>query len=212
VESPTCGRILLAGLLLKFGTLGFIRFMGSVYFFNYFIFFYLAILGMVVCRLVCMFQRDSKSLIAYSSVVHMGFVIIILVCYSVVGKTSALIIMLAHGYVSVIIFFLVGEFFHINITRLIYYFNSFFRRNFFICLIFVFFLLLNRGFPGRFSFCSELLGISRSFMFSWFFLGVLLLYFFLSFYYSLYYVVVVFMGKLFNFMLDIFFYLLFLIY
>jgi NADH-quinone oxidoreductase subunit M len=165
VESPTCGRMLLAGLLLKFGTLGFVRFLGSVFFFNYIFFIFISILGIVICSLVCIFQSDSKSLVAYSSVVHISFLMLIFLIYSLFNKNSALLIILAHGYISVIIFFLVGEFFHINLTRLIYYFNSFFRRRFFICLGFSFFLLLNRGFPGRLSFYSGLLGVSGGFLY-----------------------------------------------
>jgi NADH:ubiquinone oxidoreductase subunit 4 (subunit M) len=195
VESPTCGRMLLAGLLLKFGTLGFVRFLGAVLFFNYLVFFYLSLLGILLCRLVCMCQRDSKSLVAYSSVVHMRFLIIVLMFYSVFRKVSALLMMLVHGYVSVIIFFLVGEFFHINLTRLIYYFNRLFSRSLVICLLFSFFLLLNAGFPGRLAFYSELLGISARFIFCWVFGVFMLRYFFLSFYYSLYYIIVIFMGK-----------------
>jgi NADH:ubiquinone oxidoreductase subunit 4 (subunit M) len=209
VESPTCGRILLAGLVLKLGTLGFIRFMGAVVFFNYLALVYVSFLGMVICRLICIFQRDSKSLVAYSSVVHMRFLLMRLVFYSIFSKNSSLIIMLVHGYVSVIIFFLVGEFFHINITRLIYYFNRFFVRSYYVCLFFTIFLLLNRGFPGSVSFFSELLGIANGFFFCWFFFFIILLYFFFSFYYSLYYIVVVFMGKSLVTMFDLFSYYIF---
>jgi NADH:ubiquinone oxidoreductase subunit 4 (subunit M) len=136
VESPTCGRILLAGLLLKFGTLGFVRFLGSIIYINYLLIVYVALLGMLVCRLVCIFQRDSKSLVAYSSIVHMRFLFLMLLFFSLIRKAAAVLMMLAHGYISVVIFYLVGEFFHINMTRLIYYCNRIFRRRIFICLTF----------------------------------------------------------------------------
>jgi NADH:ubiquinone oxidoreductase subunit 4 (subunit M) len=206
VESPTCGSMLLAGLLLKFGTAGLIRFLGAVFCFRYVVFFYLAVLGMVICRLICIAQRDSKALVAYSSVVHMRFLLIIIIRFSIFRKTSSLMMMVVHGYVSVIIFFLVGEFFHINLTRLMYYFNRFFIGRFFICLGFAFFLLLNRGFPGGLSFYSELIGISVGFFFCWFLAYFFLAYFFLSFYYSLYYLVVIFMGKSCVFIFDLFIY------
>jgi NADH-quinone oxidoreductase subunit M len=201
--------MLLAGLLLKFGTIGFVRFLGSFMFFNFLLLIFLSIIGMLVCSLICMFQRDSKSLIAYSSVVHMCFLMLMLLLYSVFSKGAALIIMLAHGYVSVIIFYIVGEFFHINLTRLMYYFCRFFIRRFFVCLGFTLFFLLNRGFPGGLSFYSELLGISGGFLFCFYLVLFILLYFFLSFYYSLYYVIVVYMGKSYIIMYDLFIYFIF---
>jgi len=65
----------------------------------------LGVLGIIICSIVCILQRDTKALVAYSSVVHIGFLLLVLVFYSVYRKNSALMMILAHGYVSVVIFF-----------------------------------------------------------------------------------------------------------
>lgn len=203
VESPTVGSILLAGLLLKLGTLGFSRMLKSLSYLNLFNLLFISIVGMIFCSLICIFQRDSKALVAYSSIVHMSFLLLGLIFFSTFSKNSRLLIILVHGYISVIIFFLVGEYFHNNYTRLIYYFNRLFISNLFICFLLSFFFLLNRGFPINLSFFSEIFGIFsfiHIFVYLFFFIFV---YFFFSFYYCLFFLLFSFLGKNFIIIKDI---------
>jgi len=81
VESPTTGRILLAGLLLKLGTAGFVRLLKVLRFrFTYF-WILISFLGMLLGALCCIFQSDSKSLAAYSSISHIRFLLISLLYF-----------------------------------------------------------------------------------------------------------------------------------
>jgi NADH:ubiquinone oxidoreductase subunit 4 (subunit M) len=142
VESPTTGSVLLAGYLLKFGTHGFSRLSGSLVYINLFWFFFISYLGIIVCSLVCMFQRDVKSIIAYSSVVHIRFLLITMLMFSGFRKNSGLIIILRHGYTSVVLFFLVGEVVHYLQVRIVYYFNSVFVSNYLLRIVLSFFFFI----------------------------------------------------------------------
>jgi NADH:ubiquinone oxidoreductase subunit 4 (subunit M) len=186
VESPTSGRILLAGLVLKLGVVGLSRSLFCISFYCSYFFFFISILGIVLCSLFCIFQCDIKSIIAYSSVVHISFLLFRFSCFLLFCKSSGFLISLIHGYVSTILFFLVGEFYGIGFRRIIYYFVGFFCWNIFFCLFFSFFLFLNCGFPFSLSFFSEFFGIALFFLFYNYFILFFLIYFLLSFYYSIY--------------------------
>lgn len=104
VEAPVAGSIVLAGVLLKLGSYGFIIF--CPFFSNVIltIYVYLSVLGAIYCSLVCLRNYDIKRLIAYSSVVHMGVVTIGVVRGNEIGYKCALIIVIAHGVCSPFIF------------------------------------------------------------------------------------------------------------
>ena len=104
VEAPVAGSIVLAGVLLKLGSYGFIIF--CPFFSNVIltIYVYLSVLGSIYCSLVCLRNYDIKRLIAYSSVVHMGVVTIGVVRGNEIGYKCALIIVIAHGVCSPFIF------------------------------------------------------------------------------------------------------------
>lgn len=195
VEAPTTARILLAGLLLKLGTAGFLRIIGSFIFIHENFWLMLSFLGMLLGSFCCIFQRDSKSLAAYSSVTHIGFLLICLVYISLQGKISSLILILAHGYTSTLIFYFIGEFYHSSNTRIIYYFNSLFS----VILIFGIFVSLvflsNAGVPPSMSFISEFISISFIYNKSQVIFVSILLYFFFAFYYSIYFITNSIMGK-----------------
>jgi NADH:ubiquinone oxidoreductase subunit 4 (subunit M) len=117
------------------------------------------------------------------------------IIFSVIGKISSFLIIIAHGFISVIIFYLVGEFYHSLLRRLFYFFNSFLFSNFFICVLFRIFFLLNSGIPPSLSFFSEFLGLIIFFNFFYYVFYILFLYFLLSFYYSLFVLINLFIGK-----------------
>lgn len=164
VEAPTSASIFLAGLLLKLGAVGFLRLLGSLGFCFSNFWFILAFFGMILAAFRCLFQRDAKSLVAYSSVVHMSFVLLSLVFVSVVGKTRRIMLILAHGYVSSLLFYLVGEFYHISGNRLIYYIRGGFGSRFVFGLLVGVAFLANSGVPFSLAFFSEFMGVMMRFI------------------------------------------------
>ncbi|MFV0390001.1 MAG: NuoM family protein [Pyrinomonadaceae bacterium] len=122
-EAPTAGSVILAGVLLKMGTYGLMRF-NFVLFpeasrkFAW-IFIILAIIGIIYGALVAMVQPDIKRLVAYSSVAHMGFVVLGMFSFTEQGMQGALYTMLAHGVTTGALFLLVGFIYERRHTRLI---------------------------------------------------------------------------------------------
>ncbi|MFL6055290.1 MAG: NuoM family protein [Actinoallomurus sp.] len=111
-EAPTVGSVLLAGVLLKMGTYGFIRIAvpmapGGAKFWAPWLGF-LAVIGIVYGALACLAQREIKRMIAYSSVGHMGFVLLGIATLTPVGLNAALFGNIAHGLITGLLFFLAG--------------------------------------------------------------------------------------------------------
>merc|ERR1719283_460930 len=119
VEAPVAGSIVLAGVLLKLGSYGLIVFCPLVKRRVLLIYLSLSILGSVLCRMICIRQWDLKSLIAYSSVVHMGVVTVGVVRGSELGYLCSIIIVVAHGVCSPIIFALAYLVYNSSHTRTI---------------------------------------------------------------------------------------------
>lgn len=119
VEAPVAGSIVLAGILLKLGSYGLIIFCPMV--FSNVLFFYLSlsVWGAIYCRIVCIRQWDLKGLIAYSSVVHMGVVTVGIVRGYELGYYCAIIIVIAHGVCSPMLFALAYLIYNSSHTRLI---------------------------------------------------------------------------------------------
>lgn len=195
VEAPTTARILLAGLLLKLGTAGFFRIIGSINFIHNNTWIIIAFLGIILGSFCCVYQRDSKALAAYSSVTHIRFLLLSLVFITIRGKTRALILILAHGYTSTLIFYLIGEFYHTSTRRIIYFINSFFRSRIIIGILFSLIFLSNSGVPPSLSFLSEFLVIRNGIIFRKSLFLIVFIYFLVSFYYSLFLITNSLIGK-----------------
>ncbi|HEY0320996.1 MAG TPA: NADH-quinone oxidoreductase subunit M [Pyrinomonadaceae bacterium] len=120
-EAPTAGSVILAGVLLKMGTYGLLRFNLALFpaMARYFapVFIVLAIIGIIYGALVAMVQPDVKRLVAYSSVSHMGFVVLGLFSFTEQGMQGALYQMLNHGVSTGALFLLVGMIYDRRHTR-----------------------------------------------------------------------------------------------
>ncbi|MGE3465797.1 MAG: NuoM family protein, partial [Pyrinomonadaceae bacterium] len=120
-EAPTAGSVILAAVLLKMGTYGLMRFNFTLFpdqaRETAWVFITLAIIGIIYGALVAMVQPDVKRLVAYSSVAHMGFVILGMFSFTEMGMQGALYTMLAHGVTTGALFLLVGFIYERRHTR-----------------------------------------------------------------------------------------------
>ncbi|MBF0283107.1 MAG: NADH-quinone oxidoreductase subunit M [Magnetococcales bacterium] len=161
VEAPTAGSVILAGILLKMGAYGFIRFSlpmlpdASRYFLP--LIFGLSLVAVVYTALVALMQTDLKKLIAYSSVSHMGFVTIGLFSFNVQGVEGGLLQMINHGIVAGALFLLVGVIYDRLHTREIAKFGGLVHKMPIYALIFMVFTMASVGLPGTNGFIGEFL-------------------------------------------------------
>ncbi|WP_130470593.1 NADH-quinone oxidoreductase subunit M [Candidatus Magnetaquicoccus inordinatus] len=161
VEAPTAGSVILAGILLKMGAYGFLRFSLPILpdasrFFIPFIF-GLSLVAIVYTALVALMQKDLKKLIAYSSVSHMGFVTIGLFTYNQQGIEGGILQMVNHGVVSGALFLLVGVIYDRMHTREIARFGGIAHRMPVYAVIFMVFTMASVGLPGTNGFIGEFL-------------------------------------------------------
>jgi len=167
VEAPTAGSVMLAGVLLKLGTYGFIRFSiplfpeASAYFTPFM--FTMSVVAIVYTSLTTLRQGDLKKIIAYSSVAHMGFVTLGLFTGNVVGLEGAMMIMLSHGWVSSALFLCVGVLYDRYHTRLVKYYQGLTQAMPLFAIVFTFFSMANLGFPGTSSFAGEFMSLAGAF-------------------------------------------------
>jgi len=163
VQAPTAGSVILAGVLLKMGGYGFIRF--SLPMFpeasNEFIPFVYALSGIavVVTSLIALAQTDMKKLIAYSSVAHMGFVTFGLFAFNRQGIEGAMIVMLSHGLVSGALFLCVGVIYDRLHTREIARYGGLADNMPKYALLFMVFTMASVGLPGTSGFVGEFLSL-----------------------------------------------------
>lgn len=159
VEAPTAGSVILAGVLLKMGTYGLLRFSiglfpeGSLFFSP--LVYTMSVIAIVYTSLTTLRQIDLKKMIAYSSVAHMGFVTIGIFSFNIQGLEGSLIIMLSHGFISSGLFLCIGVLYERHHTRLLKYYSGLTQVLPFFSITFLFFSMANLGFPGLSSFVGE---------------------------------------------------------
>jgi len=161
VEAPTAGSVILAGVLLKMGGYGFLRFSLPMLpeaseFFAPFIF-TLSIIAIIYTSLVALVQEDMKKLIAYSSVAHMGFVTIGTFTLTVQGIEGAIFQSLSHGIVSAALFLIVGVVYDRIHSRQIADYEGLVHRMPTYSVAFMIFMLASIGLPGTSGFVGEFL-------------------------------------------------------
>lgn len=170
VEAPTAGSVLLAGILLKLGSYGFLRFSlpffpdASLYFAP--LVFTLSILGIIFASLTAIRQTDFKRIIAYSSVAHMNLVLMGIFSFNISGLEGSLLQSLSHGFVASALFFLIGVLYDRYHSRLIIYYGGLVHMMPLYTIIFLFFTMANIALPGTSSFIGEFLIISGIFKFN----------------------------------------------
>ncbi|MBL1420276.1 MAG: NADH-quinone oxidoreductase subunit M [Alphaproteobacteria bacterium] len=170
VQAPTAGSVILAGLSLKMGGYGFIRFNLAMFpeasdDMQTFVF-VLSAIAIVYTSLVAMMQKDMKKLIAYSSVAHMAFVTAGIFTASTIGLQGAIFQMLSHGIVSSALFLCVGVIYDRMHTREISAYGGLVHRMPYYAFIFMIFTMANVGLPGTVGFIGEVLTLAAMFQVS----------------------------------------------
>src|SRR5689334_21917433 len=167
VEAPTGGSVILAGVLLKFGTYGFIRFALPMFPLAAEaaapLIATLALVGIVYGALMAYVQPDAKKLVAYSSVSHLGFVVLGIFTLNPQGVQGALYQMLAHGISTGGLFFAIGLLYDRRHTRLLSDFGGLWKQTPTFAALFLIIVLASVGLPGLCGFIGEFLVLIGTF-------------------------------------------------
>ncbi len=169
VEAPTPGSVVLAAVLLKMGTYGFLRFL--LPFFPVAaqhptvvtVMMVLGIIGIIYTAWVAAVQPDAKKLVAYTSVAHMGFVVLGIFALTVNGLQGGLIVMISHGISTGALFLLLGMMYERRHTRLIADFGGIGRVAPWFATAFMITALTSIGLPGTSGFVGEFLALLGTF-------------------------------------------------
>ena len=170
VEAPTAGSVVLAGILLKLGTYGLIRFslpffpVASLYFTP--LVYVVCVVSVIYTALTALRQSDIKRVIAYASVSHMAFSTVGLFAFNQIGIEGCLLQNVSHGFVSGALFICVGVLYNRTHTRMISYYGGLVQTMPLFTIVFLFMTLVNIGLPGTSSFVGEFLILTGSQQFS----------------------------------------------
>lgn len=172
VEAPTVGSVILAGILLKLGVYGLIRFnlcffpAASLFFTP--LIYCLCAIGVVYASLAAIRQIDLKRIIAYSSIAHMNLIVIGIFSFNLLGLEGAILQSISHGFVSSALFFLIGILYSRYHTRSLYYYSGLVHTMPLYSFFFLFFTMANIALPGTSSFIGEFLILMGSFISNYF--------------------------------------------
>ena len=161
VEAPTAGSVLLAGILLKLGSYGMIRFLiplfpkATLFFTPYILL--LCLISIIYASLTAIRQTDLKRIIAYASVAHMNFIILGIFSLTIQGLEGSIIQMISHGLVSSGLFFSIGCLYDRYHTRFINYYGGLAHTMPLFCIALFIYVLANMSIPGSSSFVGEIL-------------------------------------------------------
>jgi NADH-quinone oxidoreductase subunit M len=160
VEAPTAGSVILAGILLKMGTYGLIKFSLPIFpeatlYFQPLVYL-LSLIGILYSALTTIRQVDLKKIIAYSSVGHMNYVTLGIASGTLAGLEGSLFLMVGHGFVSSALFLCVGGLYERYHTRVILYYGGLVLGMPIFSFFFLFFTLANVSLPGTSNFIGEL--------------------------------------------------------
>lgn len=167
VEAPTSGSVILAGILLKLGTYGFLRYCfplfpeASFYFAP--LVYSIASVGIVYTSFTAIRQTDFKKIIAYTSVAHMNLVVLGLFSFNVIGFEGAVLQSLSHGFVASALFAVIGVVYERFHTRTVKYYGGLVHTMPIYIIVFLIFTMANIGLPGTSSFIGEFLILVGSF-------------------------------------------------
>ncbi|MGH2575355.1 MAG: complex I subunit 4 family protein [Ignavibacteria bacterium] len=167
-EAPTAGSVILAAILLKMGTYGFLRYSIGLFPVTYLKYDYilaiLGVIGIIYGALVCIAQKDMKKLVAYSSVSHMGFVVLGLAGLTVESLQGSLIQMVNHGLSTGALFLFVGYLYDRRHTREIADFGGLTKLMPVYSTVFLIVCLSSIGLPGLNGFIGEFMILSGAFI------------------------------------------------
>jgi NADH-quinone oxidoreductase subunit M len=167
VQAPTAGSVILAGILIKLGAYGFIRFslpffpQASIYFADFI--FALSVIAIIYTSLIALMQEDMKKMIAYSSVAHMGFVTLGIFSFTRQGIDGAIMQMISHGIVSAALFVCVGVIYDRLHTKKIKEFGGIALKMPNFAMLAMIFTMASVGLPGTSGFVGEFLTIIGTF-------------------------------------------------
>lgn len=167
VQAPTAGSVILAGILIKLGAYGFLRFSLPFFpqaslFFTPFMF-YLSVIAIIYASIVALMQEDMKKMIAYSSVAHMGFITMGIFAMNIQGLEGAIVQMISHGLVSSALFLCVGVVYDRLHTRQIADFGGLASKMPYYAAFTMIFTMAAVGLPGTSGFVGEFLSIIGAF-------------------------------------------------